>query len=405
MLPDDESDIRLGASTAPAERARPPEAMPPVEPPGQSAGPGDAGLETSFWSRDRATTSASSRTKPGSWRDTTWMRRAGDTSFWTHAEAAEATGEPAGAGRRVGPYLLVEPLGSGGQAVVWRAVEDGPPPREVALKLLVPPPRSRRRRVDPPHGEARLGALLDHPSILEITDSGIVDGVPYLAMPLIEGGTLADALDQRRRRAARPHARSDDLWLAASPAPEYSRAVAGVVAQVARALHSAHESDVIHCDVKPSNILLDRHRPERVYLADFGLALDLHAATPEQMRALKGTPMYMAPEKLRGRPGDGKLCDVYALGVTLFEAVTGVKPFLISDEPCSPAVLMAQVLAREPLRPRAVSPRLSPRMEAIILTAMAPDPSRRYPHAAALAEDLERYLAGREVVALARRAG
>ena len=68
----------------------------------------------------------------------------------------------------------------------------------------MPPPRSRRRRVEPPHGEARLGALLDHPSILEITDSGIADGVPYLAMPLVEGGTLADALDQRRRRAAPP---------------------------------------------------------------------------------------------------------------------------------------------------------------------------------------------------------
>jgi serine/threonine-protein kinase len=318
--------------------------------------------------------------------------------------------EPPGAGWRVGPYRLVEPLGSGGQAVVWRAVEDGPPPREVALKLFVAPPGCGRDRLDLLLGEARYGARLDHPSILAITDSGIADGVPYLAMPLVEGGSLADGMEQRRRRATLPStspdpARADDLWLAGLAAPEYSRAAARVVAGVAWALHCAHEARVIHCDVKPSNILLDRHRPELVYLADFGLGQDLDVATPEQLGALKGTPMYMAPEKLRGRPGDGRLCDVYALGVTLFEAVTEVKPFRLSEECYSPVAILAQVLAQEPLRPRAVAPGLSPALEAIILTAMAPDPSRRYPGAAAMAEDLERFLAGREVGVSARRAG
>ncbi|MEJ7637150.1 MAG: protein kinase [Singulisphaera sp.] len=132
--------------------------------------------------------------------------------------------------------------------------------------MLVTPPMCSRRRVELLHSEARHGARLDHPSILAVTDIGIADGVAYLAMPLVEGGSLADALAQRRRRAARPcsspaPATADDLWLATLAAPEYSRAVARVVAQVARALHFAHQANVIHCDVKPSNILLDRHRP------------------------------------------------------------------------------------------------------------------------------------------------
>ena len=91
--------------------------------------------------------------------------------------------------------------------------------------------------------------------------------------------------------------------------------------------------------------------------------------------------------------------------MTLFEAVTEVKPFHLSEDGCSPVAMMAQVLAQEPLRPRAVAPWLSPGLEAIILTAMAPDPSERYPSAMAVAEDLERFVAGREVGMLARRAG
>ncbi|MEJ7637149.1 MAG: hypothetical protein WKF75_03950 [Singulisphaera sp.] len=91
--------------------------------------------------------------------------------------------------------------------------------------------------------------------------------------------------------------------------------------------------------------------------------------------------------------------------MTLFEAVTEVKPFRLPDDTNPPMVLMAQVLVQEPLRPRAVAPRLSRDLEAIILTAMAPDPSQRYPRATAMAEDLERFLAGREVGALTRRAG
>jgi eukaryotic-like serine/threonine-protein kinase len=386
-----------------------PEAMRPVTPPDEVENPGDAGLGRSAGSKVGESIAALSPAENGSSLGTTWVGRVTDLPTSTRSWAVVLRAESPGAGRRVGPYRLVEPLGSGGQAVVWRAIEDASPHREVALKLLVAPP-PRGRHPEAPHAEARHGARLDHPSILAVTDSGIADGVSYLAMPLVEGGTLADALDQRRRRAACPPsspdpAGGDDLWLAALSASEYPRAAAGVVARVARALHSAHQSRVIHCDVKPSNILMDRHRPEQIYLADFGLALDLEAATPEQLRALKGTPVYMAPEKLRGRPWDGRLCDVYALGVTLFEAVTGVKPFHLSEDSYSPVVMMAQVLAQEPLRPRAVAPWLAPGLEAIILTAMAPDPARRYPSATDVAEDLEDFLAGREVGPRARRAG
>ena len=374
----------------------------------EAEGPVDWGPGGSAWPEGRSTALAATRARTGNSPDASRAGRDAGPSWWTHAGAAMPGREPPGPGGRVGPYRLIEPLGSGGQAVVWRAIEEGPPPRDVALKLLASPPRGagRRRRPDPLHGEARHGARLDHPAILAATDSGIADGVSYLAMPLVDGGTLAEALASRRRRAADPAAAGpDDLWLAATAAADYPRAVARVVARVARALGCAHEARVIHRDVKPANILLDRHRPELVYLADFGLGLDLDSATPGQLRALEGTPMYMAPEKLRGRPGDGTLCDVYALGVTLYEAATEARPFRLPEGGCSPLALMAQVLAQEPPRPRAVAPWLSPELEAIIVTAMAADPARRYPGATALAEDLERYLVGRGVGVSSRRAG
>jgi eukaryotic-like serine/threonine-protein kinase len=292
----------------------------------------------------------------------------------------------------VGRYLLIEPLGAGSQAVVWRAAVDATPSREVALKLLATPSSCDHRGVARLRREAGRGRRMHSPAILEVSDFGIADGVAYMAMPLVEGGTLADVLDRRHHRPATGPPPGDAIWLASLPEAEYIPAVARVMARVARALQVAHEAAVVHCDIKPANILLERHRSGGVFLADFGMGRDLDAMGPGQRWDLSGTPRYMAPELLLGRPADGRLCDVYSLGVTMFEAVTGSQPFLPAEDGMPLAERLAQLAVQEPARVRAVAPWVPPQLGAIIERAMAEDPARRYLRASALAEDLDRFL-------------
>src|SRR4051812_43605487 len=220
---------------------------------------------------------------------------------------------------RLGHYRLIAPRARGGQAEVWEALQVEPVVGRVALKLLDPdrgggpPGLARLRR------EALRGAHLDHPAILPVYEFGVACGLAYLVMPLVDGPSLADVLGQRRHRADAPATPVHPLALL--PGPLYLPAVVRALAQVARALHAAHAARVAHRDVKPQNILLDRHDPRRVFLIDFGLGRDLDRATLPQLRAGEGTLGYMAPEKLRGRQVDDGPCDIYALGVTLFEAV------------------------------------------------------------------------------------
>jgi hypothetical protein len=181
--------------------------------------------------------------------------------------------------------------------------------------------------------------------------------------------------------------------LALLPEPLYLREVVRVLARIARALQAAHAARVVHRDVKPRNILLDRHDPVRVYLIDFGLGRDLDVATPPQLRAREGTLGYMAPERLLGRRVDGVLSDVYALGVTLFESVTLRSPWAL-PESLPRAALAAYLAGAEPLRPGAARPGLPAALEAIVARAMAREPARRYPSAAAVAADLDRFAAG-----------
>src|SRR5262249_51369659 len=148
--------------------------------------------------------------------------------------------------------------------------------------------------------------------------------------PLVEGFTLCRLLAQRRRyRAGQPPPHLHRLVVL--PEPLYLAAMARALACVARALGDAHAARVVHCDVKPANILLGRGEPERTYLIDFGAGRDLDAMTNSGAVAMGGTVLYMAPEKLAGRPVDETLCDVYALGATAFEAVALRPPRAVPD--------------------------------------------------------------------------
>jgi eukaryotic-like serine/threonine-protein kinase len=167
-----------------------------------------------------------------------------------------------------------------------------------------------------------------------------------------------------------------------------------VMSNAARALGLVHACRVAHRDVKPANILLDGHNICGVYLCDLGLGRDLEIATSEQMRDGAGTPMYMAPERLLKAPADEILCDLYSLGVTLFETLTLSRPFDTPGE-LPLACLSARLAAAVPMQPRQFKPDLPVDLEAIILKAMSRNPQNRHQSAQEIAGELDQFLARR----------
>ncbi|MGC9025768.1 MAG: serine/threonine-protein kinase, partial [Chloroflexia bacterium] len=238
-------------------------------------------------------------------------------------------------GQSVGRYHIVEQLGEGGMATVYKAY-DTRLEREVALKVIrrgAFPPEQLERILRRFEREAKALARLTHPNIVGLIDYGEYEGSPYLVMEYLPGGTLKKLLEARAGR----------------PLP-WEEAVR-LLLPIARALHFAHRQGFIHRDVKPSNILITESGEPM--LSDFGIAklLETEETTLTGTGVGVGTPEYMAPEQGLGRKVDAR-ADVYALGVVLYELVTGRKPYT-ADTPM--AVLLKQ--ATEPLpRPRAYVP-------------------------------------------------
>ncbi len=289
-----------------------------------------------------------------------------------------AKAKPSPRRAKVGPYELRGELGRGGMGVVFRAWHSGLA-KEVALKVLTlhatrPEARSRF------FAEARAAARLRHANIVSVHDVGEERRVAYLAMELVEGEALAAKLAREKRLAPRESAT--------------------IAVKVARALAFAHAEGILHRDVKPGNVLLARGAP---LLADFGLAKDSRTETADRLTetgAILGTPAYMSPEQARGELVDRR-SDVYSLGVTLYELLTGNVPHTGS----TPQVLHALLRGVPPKPPsRCVRwSRADDDLETICLRAMEHDLEDRYPSADALAEDLERYLEDEPI--LARRPG
>jgi eukaryotic-like serine/threonine-protein kinase len=301
-------------------------------------------------------------------------------------------------GRQIGHFILIEYVGGGSQGVVWKALQTEPLSRVVALKVLDLRAQISRAAIAQYRKEAERAARVASEGVLPIYEFGEADGHVYIAMQFVDGFTLAKVIDQRRDwLAGKPPA--DLHRFAILPEREYLEAIVGVISKVARALDEVHKENVIHRDVKASNILLDRTHDERVFLADFGLARDLNDVSMRVPGFEPGTLLYMGPERLLCRPDyDEVRADVYSMGVTLFQAATLRAPFRVPKG--LPWSSVANYLAStEPTRPREAEGRLPRDLEAVILKAMDREPGRRYGTAAELADDLDRFRRGEPVLA------
>jgi serine/threonine protein kinase/streptogramin lyase len=264
-------------------------------------------------------------------------------------------------GQNLGPYRILEQIGRGGMATVYKAYQPAMD-RYVAIKVLPAHFMQDPTFVERFEREARTVARLEHPHILPVHDYGKTpDGVTYIVMRYIEAGTMSDLLKQGRL-----------------PLNEIVR----LFSQVGDALAYAHEQGVIHRDMKPSNVLVDtRGQP---FLTDFGLARMVGGESSLTGSMIIGTPAYMAPEQGQGQPAD-KRTDIYALGIILYEMVTGKTPF----EAETPMAVMIKHMTEPLPLPGQLNPDLPPAVERVILKALAKEPDGRYQNVADMVKALQ----------------
>jgi serine/threonine protein kinase len=278
------------------------------------------------------------------------------------AETAAAIADPA---RRVGGYALVKEIGRGAVGVVYRGVHVATG-KLVAIKTIVDPNRRGGENVRRFQIEAAAARRLHHPAIVAAHEVGEKNGMPYLVMDLVEGESLEALL--------------------ARHLPQ--RWIAQLARGIALALEHAHRNGVVHRDVKPENVIVDREG--QPHLTDFGLARDAAGADRmTQEGQMIGTPAFMAPEQAGEVSEQGPHSDIYSLGAVLYRALTGKPPFKAT----SVAALLKKLLFEKPVPPREVRPDIHPDLEKIVLRCLEKDPKDRYASAGEVAAALERFMA------------
>lgn len=279
------------------------------------------------------------------------------------ANAASAQPLP----RAFGSYELLEEIGSGGMGVIYRARQPGLD-RLCAIKMLRPGVAGSPANEEQLREEAKAAASLDHPNIVGIYEVGQVDGQLYFSMELVDGKNLAQFVR--------------DEVLSAERIANYGK-------RIAEAVHYAHSRGVLHCDLKPANILLDvRDDPQ---ITDFGLSRRTNRRTARQSASADGagSPNFMAPEQASARFGEpGVATDVFGIGATLYFLLTDRPPF--QGETCADTI--RAVLEQDPVRPRLFRPGIPIDLETICLKCCEKRPTKRYRNAREIADELGRFL-------------
>ncbi len=270
---------------------------------------------------------------------------------------------------KAGRYEIIDELGRGAMGVVYRAM-DPVIGRTVAVKTirlseegtgLTRPELLARFQT-----EARAAGLLTHPNIVVVYDAGEENGLYFITMELVEGKSLQALLDGGH----------------AFPVPRVLR----ILEQTCSALQFAHERNIVHRDVKPANLMLTAD--DTVKVTDFGTAKILQFGTVQQTAHVMGTPSYMSPEQVKGRPVDGR-SDIFSIGVMLYEMLTGEKPFPGQ----SITTVIYKIVNEDPIPPRQINPSIHPGLNDIVLRALAKEPEVRYQSCRELLEDLRNYRA------------
>jgi WD40 repeat protein/tRNA A-37 threonylcarbamoyl transferase component Bud32 len=268
-------------------------------------------------------------------------------------------------------YELLNELGRGGMGVVYKARQKSLG-RVVALKMVLSGSHASKIELARLRSEAEAIARLSHPHIVQIHEIGEHDGLPFLCLEYLSGGTLASRL-------------------AGTPMPP--RQAAEMVTVLAGAVHAAHRAGIIHRDLKPSNVLFAADGTPKV--TDFGLAKQRDSGLTAS-DAVLGTPSYMAPEQAEGRVREiGPAADVYSLGAILYECLTGRPPFKSSSD----LETIRQVIHDDPAPPRRLNRAVPRDLETVCLNCLRKQPQRRYATAAELADDLGRFLDGKPITA------